>query len=114
MGNYTKGPWLLSEYSDMDGYDCMTGGLQVGPVTLDGADYGQEWFAPENETCPPQMMADAMLISAAPDLLVALQRFVKTARVGSGNKPVTRSARVNCPAGVYHDAIAAIAKALGE
>ena len=73
MGGYTKGPWVVSEYSDTGGYDCMTGGIQAGPVTLDGADYGQEWCAAENETCPPQMMADARLIAAAPELLEALE-----------------------------------------
>ena len=73
MTEHTKGPWVVSEYSDTGGYDCMTGGLQVGRVTLDGADYGQEWNAPENADCPPQMMADAHLIAAAPDLLECLK-----------------------------------------
>lgn len=42
-----------------------------------------------------------------------LARFVDHVRVGSGSKPVTRSARVNCPAGIYHDAVAALAKSRG-
>lgn len=37
-------------------------------------------------------------------LRAVLGRFVDQARVGSGNKPVTRSSRVNCPSGIYHDA----------
>ncbi len=42
------------------------------------------------------------------EALAVLERFVANARVGSGNAPVTRSARVNCPAGIYHDAVAVL------
>lgn len=43
----------------------------------------------------------------------ALRKFVYAARVGDGSKPVNRSARVNCPANIYHEARAAL-QALGE
>lgn len=38
----TPGPWKLGDVDDALGYDCMTAGIEVGPVTLDCADYGQE------------------------------------------------------------------------
>jgi len=38
----TDGPWELGVYDDMGGYDSMTGGITVGPITLDGKDYGQK------------------------------------------------------------------------
>jgi hypothetical protein len=53
----------------------------------------------------PEAAARITALSAEVERLRAvLGRFVDQARVGSGNKPVTRSSRVNCPSGIYHDA----------
>lgn len=56
----------------------MTGGVRVGPVVLDGADYGQrpcESISPEGLE---RMMADAHLIAAAPGLLRVCKDMLKT------------------------------------
>lgn len=44
------------------------------------------------------------------DLRMVLKAFVETARLGSGNKPVTRSSRVNCPSYIYYDAVQCLAE----
>lgn len=65
--------WRMGEWDDYLGYDCMTGGIRVGPIRLDGADYGQTRccdIAPESKT---QILSDARLIAAAPDMLAALK-----------------------------------------
>jgi hypothetical protein len=83
---HTPGPWAIGEYDDCLGYDCMTGGIRVGPVCLDGADYGQKWC---KEIAPPaleRMKADARLIAAAPELLEALQRLAKLIPVAADSK----------------------------
>lgn len=73
MIRHTPGPWELGEYEDALGYDCMTGGVKVGPVYLDGAQYGQKTCAEIEADQLARMMADARLIAAAPDLLEALE-----------------------------------------
>lgn len=70
---FTPGPWVVGQYSDTMGYDCMTGGVRVGPVVLDGADYGQKPCADLHIDDHFRMMADAHLIAAAPDLYAALE-----------------------------------------
>ena len=73
MIRHTPGPWELGEYENALGYDCMTGGVKVGPVYLDGAQYGQKTCAEIEADQLARMMADARLIAAAPDLLEALE-----------------------------------------
>jgi hypothetical protein len=72
MNNYTPGPWKIGDFGENLGYDCMTCGIRVGPVLLDGRDYGQL----PNEVIDPKakarMLSDAALISSAPDLLETL------------------------------------------
>ncbi len=64
--------WKVEPYSESGGYDCMYGGITVGPVTLDGRDYGQ---GPSEDITPEvlaQMTADARLIGRAPEMHAAL------------------------------------------
>lgn len=69
----TPGPWDIEPYDEHGGYDCMYGAIRVGPVTLDGCDYGQLSCDPIEPAALEQMQGDARLISAAPDLLAALR-----------------------------------------
>lgn len=62
---HTPTPWDVGEYSDTLGYDCMTGGMRVGPVVLDGRDYGQENCVSITPDVLARMMADAHLIRLA-------------------------------------------------
>lgn len=71
MAKHTAAPWVVGEYSENLGYDCMTGGIHAGPVVLDGADYGQKRCHEIEATALERMKADAYLIAAAPDLLAA-------------------------------------------
>jgi hypothetical protein len=73
MSAHTPAPWTVGEYSETLGYDCMYGGVRVGPVVLDGRDYGQNACADIAAAAKAQMMADAALISAAPFLLAACE-----------------------------------------
>lgn len=72
MSKQTPGPWVVGEFSDFLGYDCMTAGVRAGPACLDGADYGQKRVAPITDAQKERMMADAYLIAAAPDFLEAV------------------------------------------
>lgn len=69
---HTPGPWKLGEFDEHLGYYCMTGGIRSGPAVLDGSDYGQKRCAEIAPEVKARMLADAALISAAPDLLAAL------------------------------------------
>ncbi len=77
--NFTPGPWLVGEYDEHLGYDCMTGGVRAGPVCLDGNNYGQKNCTPLEPEALARMMADAHLIAAAPQLLEALRPFANYA-----------------------------------
>lgn len=70
---HMPGPWVRREYSEHLGYDCMTGGIRVGPVVLDGSDYGQKRCTPIEPRSLARMEADAKLIAAAPDMLAVLE-----------------------------------------
>lgn len=72
---HTPAPWVIGEFDENGGYDCMTAGLTVGPVTLDGADYGQNAGGDITDAQRAHMEADAALIAAAPELLHALQQL---------------------------------------
>lgn len=61
----TKAPILRGDYDEFLGYDCMTGGVKIGPVYLDGAQYGQDNCEPISDESKAQMMADADLIAEA-------------------------------------------------
>lgn len=90
---HTQGPWRAGYYDDSSGYDCMTGGLSIGPnaagpIHLDGANYGQGRCKAISRESIERMLADANLIAAAPDLLDAaemafclLDNFVEDPRV---------------------------------
>lgn len=75
----TPAPWAIGEYSDTLGYDCMYGGVRVGPVVLDGQDYGQKACTLIEPKALAQMMADAQLIAAAHEMRDALRRVKELA-----------------------------------
>jgi hypothetical protein len=74
---HTPGPWPVGDYSEHLGYDCMTGGIRVGLVILDGADYGQKRCVPIEPEALGRMKADARLIAAAPDMLDSLKAMTR-------------------------------------
>ena len=75
--------WSVGEYGEHLGYDCMTGGIRVGPVILDGADYGQKRCTPIEPEALERMKADARLIAAAPAMLIALRAILFQTAQGS-------------------------------
>jgi hypothetical protein len=85
---------------------------EYGPDCLPANEHGQVHFARAMMDATATQIRAFLAIEdeAAPELYGVLQRFVEQARVGSGSKPVARSARVNCSAGIFHDAVAALAK----
>lgn len=70
---HTPGPWDMGGIDEWGGYDAMTAGLEVGPVVLDGCEYGQERNKSLTDEQRDRMLADAHLIAAAPELLEALK-----------------------------------------
>lgn len=84
MNKHTAGPWKLGEFDEYLGYDCMTGGVRVGPAVLDGGDYGQKRCAEIDPEAKARMLADAALIAASPDLLTALEEAVLHIKAISG------------------------------
>jgi hypothetical protein len=77
MSAHTPGPWQLGEYDEHLGYDCMTGGIRVGNICLDGADYGQKRCTPIEPDALQRMTSDARLIAAAPALLSIAQMVIE-------------------------------------
>ena len=73
METRAKRVWELGVFEEHLGYDCMTAGVRVGPVVLDGKDYGQGTCTTMSDEARGAMLADARLISAAPDLAEALK-----------------------------------------
>lgn len=76
---HTPTPWEVGEVNDFGGYDCMTAGVTVGPVTLDASDYGQrtgQELTPEQSSA---LLADANFVSKAVnnhDALVGALRYI--------------------------------------
>jgi hypothetical protein len=68
LNGATPGPWPLEEDDYALGYDCMTGGVRVGNVVLDGRDYGQKPCKPISKKDLARLMSDARLIALSPDL----------------------------------------------
>lgn len=100
---HTPAPWVIGEFDENGGYDCMTAGLTVGPVTLDGADYGQNAGGDITDAQRAHMEADAALIGAAPEVLGALKNLLAEVECGTA---------LECP--LCDAARAAIAKAEGR
>jgi hypothetical protein len=73
----TPGDWMLGEYNDSLGYDCMTGGVRAGPAVLDGADYGQKRCKPIEPEDLERMLADAALIALAPSFAAEVVRLTE-------------------------------------
>lgn len=65
--------WKRDELEECGGYDCMTAGIRIGPVLLDGAEYGQEHNEPLTNDQRGRMLADAAAIAALPELIEALR-----------------------------------------
>ncbi len=105
---HTPAPWVIGEYSDTLGYDCMTGAIRVGPLMLDGADYGQRSCEKISADGLARMMADAHLIAAAHDMLSALQDGLDLA---DGFEGISRNNAMNLLSEFADKARAAIAKA---
>ena len=68
--------WKKSDLIENGGYDCMTDAIQIGPVTLDGGDYGQEPCTPLTLEQQQRMEADARLIAAAPRMQKMLEELM--------------------------------------
>lgn len=103
---HTPGPWKLGEFDEHLGYDCMTGGVRVGPAVLDGRDYGQKRCAEIDPELKARMLADAALIAAALDMLAALEKLARL-----GNEPNYGNSIGNQ---IARDAIAAAVRHNGE
>lgn len=91
---HTPGPW----YSSSDGSEIFDQTEHAPVAFINGANQDSQFRT------GPQVMANARLISAAPDLLEALQRslnWLSSYPGGNAN-------------GVYEQARAAVAKAMGE
>lgn len=95
--SHTPGPWVLGEDSDESG---MTYGVRAA-----GVDGKYFWLAEINRDDEDIDCADARLMSAAPELLEALEAFVHWYSENSTefNRDMA-----------YGKAIAAIAKARGD
>ena len=105
MSKYTKGPWKIVEKTDQKIISHWS--IQIGKHAVSFFPY-QYHYANEEKTLgaygkDAEMMANARLISAAPDLLEALQLAVGVIEDEYG---FDDSIAVDCRA--------AIAKALGE
>lgn len=68
--------WKMGTLVEAGGYDSMTDAIQIGPITLDGANYGQELCAPITPEQRQQMEADARLIAAAPRMQKMLEELM--------------------------------------
>lgn len=101
---------MLGEFDEQGGYDCMTSGIQCGPANLDGYTYGEEYRTPLPDAAKKQMMADARLIAAAPDLLEMLFSLAGQAELVAGLPTCGEREVLN---GIARQARAAIAKATG-
>lgn len=84
---HTPGPWGIGQYDETLGYDAMTGGIRVGPVVIDGANYGQELCEPIEPEALARMMADAHIISAALGMFATLQEIANSDDVENALDP---------------------------
>jgi hypothetical protein len=75
---FTPGPWIVEGFDEHLGYDCMTAGVRIGPVVLDGEDYGQVRCKEMSAEAKERMMADAHMISAVTEMYAALNELVST------------------------------------
>lgn len=111
---WTPGPWKVDEFDGFLGYDCMTGGIRVGPIVLDGADYGQKRCQEISTAARARMEADARLISAAPDMAEALQAAIDCGMVPISSAKEGGAFRHSRQVEVADMIRAALAKARGE
>lgn len=82
----TSLPWKAGEYDEDGGYDCMTGAIDIGPICLDGARYGQKWCHDITEEQLAAIKNDAAYIvhacNAYPKLVEALRIMEIESREG--------------------------------
>jgi hypothetical protein len=64
--------WQVEPFDPRGGFDGFTAGIKVGPIIVDGSNYGQEWGAAVSDSLKEQMTLDAHLIAGAPDMVLAL------------------------------------------
>lgn len=97
MSKFTKGPWRLDQYENI--LDANDRKVVVTGVALSMSGIDSE------------VSANARLISAAPDLLEALERYVHAIAVGGGSD---KDLIMDAIRQADNKARAAIAKAKGE
>lgn len=112
--SYTPGPWAVTKATDMQSM-----------YSVNREAWGHKWgssvaVASQRDTgaCNPitheEAMANARLISAAPDLLEALQKFVAWSKAENSHTGTTFLERVEMLRDLDSAASSAIAKATGE
>lgn len=84
---FTPGPWPVSDYAPVGGYDGMFGAIYIGNhITLDGSDYGQTPSTYGDAVDPKmleRMQADARLIAVSPDMFRLLEALATDPEVHS-------------------------------
>lgn len=76
----SEGPWVVSEYDEHAGYDCMTGGIAVGKhILLDAANYGQghSWDADQSDFDAARLDADAKALGQVPAMLALVAEVMR-------------------------------------
>lgn len=104
MSDFTQGPWKVFTVQSGPNIGQLLGvGQETGQGVTDA--YGGLWGS------GPEQMANARLISAAPDLLEALERMVDHFATWASDMPETATTETYA---ALFTSRAAIAKALGQ
>ena len=91
---HTDGPWYYGEFDLYGGYDCMSAGITAGPALIDSATYKRFTVGGCDDETKEQMIADARLIAAAPELLEAIQMLVDGRTAGLASREAWDYARL--------------------
>lgn len=98
-----SGGWTVGDFDPTGGYDCLFAGIRVGPIVVDGSEYGQESMEEASPSVRAKMERDARLIAAAPDLLAIAERIEAAMDFDASGHPMFD--------GMQAQLLAAIAKA---